>query len=481
MTEGDRPGTSLGFRLAALVFVIEAALLTAFAVTVYLFASSRFLASFDEGLRANAEAIGSLVEDDEQEAGLELETADEITARFSRAERPDLFAVLADDGSVVAKSHSLTEMPAFARAGADGVPPARFEHGGRTYRGMVLAIARPSPERPGQQIRARVFFARCTRDLEARLSSLAEILVAFAAGGLVLSVALAGLVAWRGLAPLRRLARETGTIGGESLDRRLATAGLPREVGTLAGALNGLLGRLEKAFERERRFSSDAAHELRTPVATLKSGIQAALLDPGGSERERAVLEQLLEDVVRLEELCGALLLVASSQARQGDREIEAEDWCIQIEEVVSGFKANGPPGKWEIRLSRPEVGPGPSRLRANRAATRRIATNLIENAIRHGGPDVEIDVTVAFGEAGAELSVRDNGPGVASEDRPRLFARFFRADRARSRTTGGAGLGLAICQSLATAHGGSIRFEPVEPRGCRFVWTVALAPSSGE
>ncbi|MBN2490082.1 MAG: sensor histidine kinase N-terminal domain-containing protein [Planctomycetes bacterium] len=476
----DRPGSSLRFRLAALVFVIEAALLAAFALTVYWISAARFLASFDDGLRANAEALGSLVEDDEHEAGLEFELADEFQSRFSRPERPDLFAVFGGDGTVVARSRSLAETPPVPRRGGGTEAPATaFAHRGERYRGLWLDVVRASGERPGQEIRARVFFAASTRELDSRLGELAEILVALAVGGLVLSGALAGLVAWRGLGPLQRLARETGTIGGECLDRRLETAGLPREIRAFADSVNGLLGRLEAAFERERRFSSDAAHELRTPLATLKSGIQAALLEPASSPRERRVLEPLLEDVVRLEELCDALLLVASAQARQGDRELDAEDWSLAIEEVVRGFRQGAAPAAAVIHLTKPDTWPASGRLRTSRAAARRIATNLIENAIRHGGPDVRIDVAVSASADGAELLVQDDGPGVASEDRPRLFERFFRADRARSRATGGAGLGLAICQSLATAHGGRIRFDPVEPHGCRFFWSVARAPAA--
>jgi len=454
--------------LAILVFLVEVLLLGAFAVSVYLLCQSRFYASFDSILEANAEAIGTLVEVEGD--GLELESADEIMTRFSRKKLPDLFAVLQEDGRVVEKSRIMERVPE-----ASAVNSIRtFEHCGHPYRGILLPVVRNSEEHPKRTIRIRVFFATNTRDIQDQLGGLAEILGWFTVLGLVASVLLAGFVAWHGLTPLRRLARETRAIGGDVLDRRVQTGRLPREVLRLAESINGLLGRVEAVLAQERRFSSDAAHELRTPVATLKSGIQAALLEPSDSTRDRRVLEDLLEDVVRLEDLCSDLLLVASNQANQNHSDITADEWCLAIEEVVREFDPKPGSGEGAIHLVMSETTPGARVLRTNRACTRRIATNLIENALRHGGPGVRIDVKVSFQESGAQLAVQDDGPGVPAEARPRLFERFFRADRARSRATGGAGLGLAICQSIATTQGGAVRFAAVTPRGSRFTWSVS-------
>ena len=471
MKRSDRPPLSLGIRLSILVFLVEALLLGAFAASVYLLSKSRFYASFDSILEANAEAIGTLVDDEGGE--LELEFADEIMARFSRQELPDLFAVIHEDGRVVEKSRSMEGMPEVNPEQAGSSSIRSFEHDGHTYRGILLPIVRNSEEHPGRKIRIRVFFAANTGDLQDQLNSLAEILGWFIVLGLVISVLLAGFVAWHGLSPLRRLARETQAIKGESLDRRLRTGRLPREVLRLAEAINGLLGRVEAVLAQERRFSSDAAHELRTPVATLKSGIQAALLEPPDTRGDRRVLEDLLKDVVRLEDLCSDLLLVASNQANLNHSDLLAEDWSLAIEEVARGFDPGPGSSEGGIHLSRPETLPEERILRTNRACTRRIAANLIENALRHGGPGVRIVVEVSFPGPGAQLVVQDDGPGIAPEDRPRLFERFFRADQARSRATGGAGLGLAICQSIASTQGGTIRFEAVAPRGSRFIWSV--------
>jgi len=469
MTRRHRPGLSLTLRLAFLVFLIEIVLLGAFAIAVYLLSESRFYTSFDSVLRANAEAIGTLVEDDE--GALELESAAEVVARHSRKARPDLFAVIRRDGSVLEKSRELARVPGLAGKALEQMVILDFEHRDRPYRGLLLPVVRDSPERPGHEIRVHVFFAASTRDLDAQLRDLAEILVWFTLNGLWISIVLAWIVAWKGLAPLRRLARDTAAIEEDSLDRRLDTTRLPREIAVLAESLNALLARIESAFERERRFSSDAAHELRTPVATLKSGIQAALLESPDAGRDRRALETLLEDVERLEDLCDALLLVASHQANGTEAEVDAEDWAIEIEEILRGLTANGAGADRAPQLRKPDPVPTGRKLRTNRAATRRIATNLIENALRHGGPTIRVEI--AFPDTGARLAVEDDGPGVAPEDRPRLFERFFRADRARSRTTGGAGLGLAICQSLARASGGEIRYEPAAPQGSRFVWAV--------
>lgn len=477
MPRPDRPRISLSLRIALLVFVGGACLLGGFAFTA--FAISRGLArsAFDDVLRARAEALASLVEDDEHEDELELESAAEIAARFAGKRIPDLFAVTAADGRVVARSQSLADLPRPGTLDPGAAVFAELMHGGERYRGIRLAVERDSEERHGQGFVVQVFFAAATHELTARLDDLAGKLLWLTLTGLVICAALAGVVAWRGLAPLRRLADETHEIGGQNLDSRVTAARLPTEVHTVAAAVNGLLDRLGATLDHERRFSSDAAHELRTPVATLKASIQAALLDTADGKRDRETLEELLVDVERLADLCDALLLVASSRAASAASELSAEDWLGEIEAAFRGLTANGHAGSAHVRLVEPAAPPAGLVLATDRAAAGRIAVNLIQNALRHAGAEARIEIAIHWTATGARLTVEDDGPGVAPEHRERLFDRFYRADRARSRETGGAGLGLAICRALAEAGGGSIEFEAVEPHGARFVWEVTTSP----
>lgn len=467
----------LSVRLALLVFAVEALLLGGFAVVVYYFCEEKFYQSLDSSLQANAEAIASLLEDEGEES-LEFELEDKISQRFSRKKRPDLFAVILPGGEILNKSDSLVALPDWLDEKTYRVQHGDFLNERKPYRGISLPVTRKRSE-PDKSITedycASVFYAVSTHDIEEQLEEIAEFLFGFFSAGLILSGLLAGLVVWRGLTPLRRLTRAMGTIGENSLDRRLPVHGLPPDLMPLTQAMNALLARLEGAFERERRFSADAAHELRTPISTLKSGIQAALLNPPSAIEDRRALDDLLEDVNRLEDLCDSLLLVASCRVDSEREGMDAEDWMGEVESALELLRPLAESRQSHLSLLTPESPLLNAIVRTDSASTRRIVTNLVDNAIRHGGSGTQISVRVASDGWEVRLTVEDNGPGVSPEDVPRLFERFFRADRARARTSGGTGLGLAICLSLAEAWGGGIRYEPVKPHGSRLVWRLAL------
>ena len=464
----------LSIRLALLVFLVEALLLGSFALVIYYFCENQFYQSFDNALQANAEAIATLIEKDEE--GLELEFADEVMQRFSRKKRPDLFAVILPGGAILEKSSSLDELPMAISEEENRIRFGDFRFMKQIYRGIVIPVVRGTDEAnesSGGKSGVSVFFGACTHDIEEQLEEITEFLLWFFSAGLVISGLLAGLVVWRGLAPLRRLTRATGTIGENTLNQRLPVDGLPPDLMPLTRAMNALLDRLERAFERERRFSADAAHEIRTPVATLKSGIQAALLNPPNEQEDRKTLQDLLEDVHRLEDLCNSLLLVASGQIDSSRDGMEVEGWIGDVESALESLRPLAESHLSHLEYSIPDSFPKNIKVRADSTSTRRVVTNLVDNAIRHGGTEKKIAVRVECDESAILLIVEDDGPGVSKEDIPRLFERFFRVDQARARSKGGTGLGLAICRSLVEAWGGDIRYEPIAPHGSRLVWLV--------
>ena len=465
----------LSLRLALLVFLVEALLLGGFAVVIYYFCEKEFYRSLDSALQANAEAIATLL-DEEEDNGLELEFADEIMERFSRKKRPDLFAVVLPGGAIVEKSALLDELPKWVNPEENRIRFGDFRCKKQSYRGIVIPVVRdthePNKSSDGSSL-VSVFFGANTHDIEEQMENISEFLIWFFSAGLILSGLMAGLVVWRGLAPLRRLTRATGTIGENTLDRRLPVDGLPPDLMPLTLAMNALIDRLEGAFERERRFSADAAHELRTPVATLKSGIQSALLNPPNEQEDRKALGDLLEDVDRLEDLCDSLLLVASCQVDSSRDGMEVEDWIGEVESALESLRPLAESYHSHLEFATADSLPKNAQFRTDSTSTQRIVTNLVDNAIRHSGTEKQISVRVQCNEPAILLIVEDNGPGVSQEDIPRLFKRFFRADRARARSSGGTGLGLAICRSLAESWGGDIRYEPVAPHGSRLIWRL--------
>lgn len=473
---------SLHTRILILLIAAEVLLVGAFGIGTLRYTTDQLTKSFDAGLLANAEAIAMLVlEDPEEDHSLELEFSDEVMTRFARKKRPEVFSVLLPTGELIERSPSLKEVP-------DWVSPVKekvihnFSHLGIDYRGIVLPSRaqiedmEARDDRPGLPI--VVFYATSRDELDEDLQNIQTFIVLFAGLIFAVSAIMAYWIARVTLIPLHELASSASEIDATTLDRRFKVESMPVDLQPLAETFNQLLARLEEAFERERRFSADVAHELRTPVAVLKSGIQSALLAPANSVADREALVELQEDAVRIEELCESLLLLSRSEVR-GEREQKAEPPCLRIEEFLHEAKATIESLRPLERENESLVelsleGECPCWYQIDTDSVRRILTNLLENALRHGGKKVVVKIILQLNELGMRVTVQDNGPGIPKALQSRLFERFARADESRTRSTGGVGLGLAISKALAEQSGGSLELDfSTAHQGSRFVWQI--------
>ncbi len=475
----------LSARLALYIFLAVGLLLAAFSALIYRSTRHAMVDAFDQTLRANAEALASLVEledgqepheEDEEEivAGLEITFADEVMRSFSRARQPDLFALISDR-TLLKKSRHLSTVPERVWESTEEAVFFDHEHNGEPYRGIALSTIRVSSTAPKDYRRIRVFFSRSRLDLDAALQSLGLTILTLGILCLVITGVLARLIATAGLRPLTRLAGEIGRIREDNLGQRMSIDGLPPDLVPVARSVNNLLERLEKAFETERRFSIDAAHELRTPLATLKSGFQAALLKSADNPVATRLLEPLLADVERIEHLCDALLLLTRGESVQSALRMPFNEWIeeidIALECVRNGPTANG--ATFHIETQSPNL--PHAEVKTDSASTFQIVTNLLDNAVRHAGGHVDVRLRVSWSDSRASLAVEDNGPGVPPQSEPHLFERFYRADPSRARAKGGYGLGLSICKAIAESLDGTIVYEPNTPSGSRFIWKVSL------
>ncbi|HEX4995674.1 MAG TPA: heavy metal sensor histidine kinase [Methylomirabilota bacterium] len=275
------------------------------------------------------------------------------------------------------------------------------------------------------------------------------------------------------LRPVDEMTRTARRITAEDLSRRVERPGTGDEMERLALTLNGMLSRLEEAFAQTRRFAADAAHELRTPLAALRGGIEVALRAERSPEEYRRVLASSLEEVERLIRLAEDLLLLSRSTAGpEGPRApVDLEPLLLDVFDVGARL---GQAAGVSVRIDSMV----PSTVCGDAAALRRALLNLVENAIKYTPPGgkVELSLTTAGGMAG--LTVSDAGIGIDSADAERIFEPFVRLDAARARDTGGAGLGLAIARSIAVAHGGTLSVESRPGAGSRFLLRLPLAPA---
>jgi len=288
-----------------------------------------------------------------------------------------------------------------------------------------------------------------------------------AAVGLLAGVAGASF-ARRIVAPLEEVTRAAGELARGDLGRRVPVRSRD-ELGSLAGAFNGMAEALERQEEARRRFVADSAHELRTPLTNLRAQIEAlqdGLLPPDADR-----LASLHEDVAVLSRIVEDLSDLARADTGRLTLVLEPVD----VGEVVRNSVASHEPRAGALGIGlRADVSPALPPLCADRRRVAQVLGNLLENAIAHSAPGGRVVVEGRAGAPGfATLAVRDEGEGIPEEHRGRVFERFYRADPARSRQTGGSGLGLSIVRELALAQGGSVSLRSEEGRGT--VVTVSL------
>jgi two-component system sensor histidine kinase MprB len=278
--------------------------------------------------------------------------------------------------------------------------------------------------------------------------------------GIALAAALAAIVATAALRPIRRLTAAAETVAATgNLGERVAVSG-GDELGRLAARFNAMLAALEESVGRQRRLVADASHELRTPLTAARTNVD---LVREGKLPEDEVTHALDEASVELDSLT-SLVSDLVELARGEERKLRLEDVALDdlVSSAVERAKSRAPEATFVTSLM-------PVQVRVDPVLVERAVGNLLDNAVKYSPPGAPIEVSVREGE----VVVADNGPGIAEEDLPRIFDRFYRAATARAKP--GAGLGLAIVREAAEAHGGAARAES-NADGARFILSLPAA-----
>ena len=287
--------------------------------------------------------------------------------------------------------------------------------------------------------------------------------------GLPVAVGIAGfggyVLARRALAPVGRMADRARTITAERLGERLPVVNPDDELGHLAAVFNETFARLEQSFEQLRRFTADASHELRTPLTAIRSVGEVGLREHRDEKAYRDIIGSMLEEADRLGRLVDSLLTLSRADAGQVRLALEQVDLAELAREVANhlGVLAE------EKRQSVAVETAGPVYATVDRLVLRQAVINLVDNAIKYSPEGACVRVVVRDRSHGPTLEVIDTGPGIRVEHRGRVFDRFYRVDKARSREMGGTGLGLSIARWAVEAHGGRIELESEEGKGSTF------------
>lgn len=266
------------------------------------------------------------------------------------------------------------------------------------------------------------------------------------------------LMVGRTLRPVEDIRAEVASISHRRLDRRVPTPSTNDEIGRLARTMNEMLGRLEDASNRQRDFVGNASHELRSPLAAFRTQLEVAAAHPEGADWP-SLAASLMADSNRMEGLVHDLLFLAREDA-EDTRPLKPVDLDDVVLEEVARIRSTCPA---EVRTE----GVGAAPLLGHSEDLVWLVRNLLDNACAHASSRVDVTLTTTDGRV--ELIVADDGPGVAPEDRTRIFDRFYRADPVRNRHSSGTGLGLAIVAAVVETHGGTIDVTDGDP-GARFV-----------
>ncbi len=269
--------------------------------------------------------------------------------------------------------------------------------------------------------------------------------------GALLTVVLAWIAARRGLAPVRHMAAVAQRISATQFDDRISPSTLPTELRGLAQAFNDMLARLEESFRRLSDFSSDLAHEMRTPVSNLVTQAEVALSRARSADEYREVLHSSLEEYGRLARMISDMLFLAKAGDGMVVPRAETVDLATETRQLFDFYGALAEEQKVALVL----VGEGS--IHGEALMIRRAISNLLSNAIRHTPAGGTVRVTIAMEDRAVQLAVENSGEQIPAEHLPRLFDRFYRVDPSRKKASDGAGLGLAITKSIVEAHGGKI------------------------
>jgi signal transduction histidine kinase len=290
---------------------------------------------------------------------------------------------------------------------------------------------------------------------------------------LPLLVAVVGFLAWllvgRALKPVDSIRRKVEEISHTTLDRRLAIPSGNDEIVRLAHTMNDMLDRLQTSAVRQREFVSDASHELRSPITTIRAALEVALRHPANTDWTTVGTRVLAEDA-RLEQIVAELLELARTEEALGapaDSIVELDDLVLS---EAGRARSAGPVAVDAQRVSGAQVLGSATQLQ-------RVVGNLVSNALRHATSRVEI----ALRDNGprVELTVDDDGPGIPPADRERIFDRFVRLGASRERDGGGIGLGLAMVHSIVSRHGGTVRVADSGLGGASFVVSLPSAANA--
>lgn len=329
-----------------------------------------------------------------------------------------------------------------------------------------LAVGRTATE-AGSARELWVVAARSLASVDGTIGTVVSLLAVAMPVLLVVLALTIWFVVGRALRPVDRMRRQVDEVTASSLDQRVADPGTDDEVGRLAHTMNRMLQRLDDSRRSQNRFISDASHELKSPLASLRQYAEVARAHPDRISPDE-LSTAVLDEGARLESLVQGMLVLA----RADERALTRPTALVDLDDILF---AEARRLRDSTSLTIDSSGVAAAQLRGDAGLLAQLVRNLVDNAVRHARSSVGLAVRTNDADGAVVLIVDDDGQGVPEADRQRVFERFVRLDEARARDGGGSGLGLAIVREIAAAHGGDVAASTAESGGARFVVTMSV------
>lgn len=331
--------------------------------------------------------------------------------------------------------------------------PTLWKLGDQTYRGIAAEL----PTGIDAGVKVYVAVATDIAQHQAFMRSFLQTLWLFVAGAAALSGLLGWFAARRGLAPLSAMREQTKAVTAQQLSYRLPLESAPIELAELAQSLNEMLARLEEAFRRLTDFSSDIAHELRTPVSNLMTQTHVVLSRARSADEYRDILASNAEEFEHMGRMISDMLLLAKAENGLVVPSQEIISLADEVHALFEYYEAVAEEKNLLLSLE------GDGKVSADRLMLRRALSNLLSNAVRHAATHTALWVRIRTSSNNVSICIENTGETIPHEFLERIFDRFFRVDPSRHRSSEGAGLGLAITKSIVVAHWGTISVDSVD------------------
>ncbi|HTR82799.1 MAG TPA: ATP-binding protein [Bacteroidota bacterium] len=316
---------------------------------------------------------------------------------------------------------------------------------------------------------AKIYVAYPEAEISEVLGNLFSIFIILVPVAIILSVLGGWFLANKSLKPVDKITKTARDITAQNLDRRIVSVDVDDEIGRLISTFNDMIGRLQGSFDKIKQFSVDASHELRTPLTIMRGELELALRSKQSNDQYRRILSSTLHEILRMSSIIENLLLLAKGDVGKSTFTFEE----VSLAPIIKELHEDG-----EVLAEKKHIHVGLEKVEnlsvlGDGVRLRQLVLNLLDNAIKYTPEHGTVSLSLIRENGSAKIIVKDNGIGIPVEDQSKIFDRFYRVDKGRSREMGGSGLGLSIAQWITETHGGKVTVQSEINRGS--IFTVLL------